>query len=62
MLPERLVIFENGKRFVEVPEGQGEKTKKVEVQTGLSDGLNIEILSGLKEGDKVIERPPREIK
>lgn len=65
MLPERLVIFENGKRFVEVPEGQGgeaEKTKKVEIQTGLSDGLNIEILSGVKEGDKVIERPPREIK
>jgi HlyD family secretion protein len=62
MLPERLVIFENGKRFVEVPEGQSEKTKKVEVQTGLSDGLNIEILSGVKEGDKVVERPPREIK
>jgi len=65
MLPERLVIFENGKRFVEVPEGQGgeaEKTKKVEIQTGLSDGLNIEILSGVKEGDKVVERPPREIK
>jgi len=65
MLPERLVIFENGKRFVEIPEGQGgeaEKTKKIEIQTGLSDGLNIEILSGVKEGDKVVERPPREIK
>ncbi len=65
VIPERLVIFENGKRFVEVPEGQGngdEKVRKVEIQTGLSDGLNIEILSGLKEGEKVIERPPREIK
>jgi len=64
MLPERLVVFEGGKRFVEVPDdqGQGEKTKKVEVQTGLSDGLNIEILSGLKEGEKVVEKPPREIK
>ncbi len=64
-LPERLVTFEDGKRFVEVPEGQGrgeQKTRRVEVQTGLSDGLNIEILSGLKEGDKVVERPPREIK
>lgn len=60
MLPERLVIFENGKRFVEIPDG--EKTKKVEIQSGLSDGLNIEILSGLKEGEKVVERPPREIK
>ncbi|MEN6311638.1 MAG: efflux RND transporter periplasmic adaptor subunit [Acidobacteriota bacterium] len=70
MLPERLVIFEDGKRFVEVPEdqgkngqpGKGEKTRKVEIQTGLSDGLNIEILSGLKEGEKVVEKPPREIK
>jgi HlyD family secretion protein len=72
MLPERLVIFENGKRYAEVPEGLAagsgstasveQKTRKVEVQTGLSDGLNIEIVSGLKEGDKVVERPPREIK
>jgi HlyD family secretion protein len=68
MLPERLVLFENGKRFVEIPEVAGEnpgpdmKTKKIEVQTGLSDGLNIEILSGLQEGDKVVVRPPREIK
>jgi HlyD family secretion protein len=68
MLPERLVLFENGKRYVEVPENPNDlkgpdiKTKKVEIQTGLSDGLNIEILSGLKEGDKVVERPPREIK
>jgi HlyD family secretion protein len=65
MLPERLVTFDNGKRFVEVPEGESkgeQKTRKVEVQTGLSDGLNIEILSGLKEGEKVVEKPPREIK
>jgi HlyD family secretion protein len=60
LLPERLVLFEDGKRFVEVPDG--EKTKKVEVRTGLSDGLNIEVLEGLKEGDQVVERPPREIK
>jgi len=60
LLPERLVLFEDGKRFVEVPDG--ETTKKVEIRTGLSDGLNIEILEGLKEGDKVVERPPREIK
>ena len=60
LLPERLVLFEGGKKLVEIPDG--EKTKKVEVRTGLSDGLNIEILDGLKEGDKVVERPPREIK
>jgi HlyD family secretion protein len=60
LIPERLVLFEDGRKFVEIPDG--ETTKKVEVRTGLSDGLNIEILDGLKEGDKVVERPPREIK
>jgi HlyD family secretion protein len=60
LIPERLVVFEDGKKFVEVPDG--ETTKKAEVRTGLSDGLNIEILDGIKEGDKVVERPPREIK
>ena len=40
---------------------EGRPIRKVEVQTGLSDGLNIEILSGVKEGDKVVERPaPRD--
>jgi HlyD family secretion protein len=65
LIPERLVIFEDGKRFVEVPdsESKGEpKTRKIEIQTGLSDGLNIEVVSGLKEGEKVVEKPPREIK
>lgn len=60
LVPERLVLFEDGRKLVEVPDGDA--TKKVEVKTGLSDGLNIEVLEGLKEGDKVVERPPREIK
>lgn len=60
ILPERLVLFENGKKFVEVK--KGEKIEKKEVQTGLSDGLNIEISSGLAEDEMVVERPPREIK
>jgi HlyD family secretion protein len=65
VLPERLVIFENGKRFVELPagpNGSAEQTRKVEIQTGLSDGLNVEILAGVKDGESVVERPPREIK
>jgi len=59
LIPERLVLFEKEKKYVEIPAGK--KTKKIEIQTGLSDGLNMEVVSGLKEGDKVIERPPREI-
>ncbi len=59
IIPERLVSFEGDKRFVEVQ--SGELIEKKAVETGLSDGLNIEILTGLKMGDQVVERPPREI-
>ena len=63
-IPERLITFEDGgkKATVEVP-GPSPKSdpKKVEIKTGISDGLNVEVLSGLKKGDKVIERPPKEI-
>jgi len=64
VLPERLVQFEDGgkKTFVELPGGNPkEEPKKAEIKTGVSDGLNIEIVSGLKKGDKVVERPPKEI-
>jgi HlyD family secretion protein len=63
-LPERLVTFDKdgSKAFVEVPgRGKDAPPVKVEIETGLSDGLNIEIRSGLQQGDKVVERPPREI-
>lgn len=64
VVPERLVTYEdNGKKsFVEIPEGSKNVPKKVEVKLGLSDGMNVEVLSGLKENDKVVERPPKEIK
>jgi HlyD family secretion protein len=64
LVPERLVLFEEDgeKTFVEIPpEIPGEEPRKVEVRTGLSDGLNIEILSGVEEHDEIVERPPREI-
>ncbi|HXH27568.1 MAG TPA: efflux RND transporter periplasmic adaptor subunit [Candidatus Polarisedimenticolia bacterium] len=63
-IPERLVTFEKdgAKAYVEVPgRGKDAPPVKLEVETGLSDGLNIEIRSGLQQGDKVVERPPREI-
>ena len=63
-IPERLVTFEDGgkKASVEVaaatPKAQ---PKKTEIKTGISDGLNVEVVSGLKKGDKIVERPPKEI-
>ena len=64
LIPERLVIFEDEgtKTFVELPSEVPEaEPKKVAVEVGLSDGLNIEVISGIEEGEKVVQRPPREI-
>ena len=64
LVPERLVLFEDdgAKTFVELPgSGPEAEPEKVEVVTGLSDGLNIEVVDGLKEGDQVVERPPRDV-
>jgi HlyD family secretion protein len=64
LVPERLVLFEEeGRRtYVEIPgEGPEAEPRKVEIETGLSDGLNIEVVQGLEEGDQVVQRPPRDV-
>lgn len=64
VVPERVVTFEDGgkKTTVEVAAATPKaEPKKTEIKTGVSDGLNIEVVSGLKKGDKVVERPPKEI-
>ncbi len=63
-IPERLVVFEdNGNRAtVEVSAGNAKTPpKKVDVKLGISDGLNVEVVSGLSVGQKLVERPPKEI-
>jgi HlyD family secretion protein len=64
LIPERLVIFEEPetKTFVEIPGATPEdEPTRVEIETGLSDGLNIEVTSGLAEGDSIVQRPPRDV-
>jgi len=60
-IPERLVVFEENHTYVEVQNAAGEIEKK-EIKTGLSDGINVEILEGLSQGEEVVENPPKEIK
>lgn len=52
-LPVVAVSAREGKKVVKklLPGG---KTEEVEVQTGISDGRSVEIISGLEEGDKVV--------
>src|SRR6187397_2168406 len=49
------LIIEGTKTFVEV-ETAPQKFSKREIKTGLSDGINIEVLSGLDAGEKIKHR------
>ncbi len=60
LIPERLITFEDSVATVEVQDSTG-TISTINVETGLSDGINIEIVDGLKEGELLVERPPREI-
>ena len=53
LLPLRAVIKEEGKTCVFVKKGRGSKLQKKEIETGLDDGVSVEILSGLP-ADSVI--------
>jgi HlyD family secretion protein len=48
VIPEGAVKFEEEKTYVYPANGE-----KREIEIGLSDGLNIEIVSGLKEGEEI---------
>ncbi len=60
VIPERLVRFEDDRAFATVSLGP-ERSEEREIHTGLSDGISIEVLSGLEEGEQVLEPPVREI-
>ena len=52
-LNERVLQFDDGKAFVEIPTGP-ETTEKRYLELGLSDGIHIEVKDGLKEGVEVV--------
>jgi HlyD family secretion protein len=55
-IPEGALIYDKDKKAsVEVPDAKGQEGKrKVAVTVGISNGSKTELLSGLKEGDRVI--------
>ena len=53
---ESLLQFDGEKKFVEVEVGP-QKFERREIQTGLSDGIQIEVVSGLSDKDKVKGQP-----
>jgi HlyD family secretion protein len=50
-LPENLLQFDQGKVFVEV--SKGNTFEKRPIKTGLSDGINIEVLGGVSAQEKI---------
>jgi HlyD family secretion protein len=63
-IPERLVTFEDGGKRATVDVASSDpkaQPKKTEIKTGISDGLNVEVTSGVAKGQKLVEKPPKEI-
>lgn len=61
VIPERLITRRGDSAFVTIRTGPGQTAERP-IRTGLSDAISIEVLEGLKEGDSLLEKPPREIK
>ena len=59
-IPERVVTFRNDSAFVRLPLGEGQWEER-HIITGLSDAIQIEVISGLKENDVVLEKEVEEI-
>ena len=53
IVPTMAIKNQKGKRMVRVLQADG-KVEEREIKIGLTDGLNTQAVSGLKEGDKVI--------
>ncbi|MBF0121878.1 MAG: efflux RND transporter periplasmic adaptor subunit [Candidatus Omnitrophica bacterium] len=54
LIPEQAVKKENGKNYVLLGQGRGKKPLNKEIQLGLSDGENVEVVNGLTTDDKVL--------
>ncbi len=55
VIPERLVDFRGDSAFVQVLDSLGGKKEQV-IEPGLSDGITLEVVSGLTEGQMVAEK------
>lgn len=61
IIPTSSLIEEQGLFYVYVQTG-GESFQKREVKLGASDGINIQVLSGITEGDRVVVKGGYQIK
>lgn len=55
VIPERLVDFRSDSAFVQVLDSVGGKKERL-IETGLSDGVTIQVTTGLTEGEMLAEK------
>ncbi len=60
VIPERLVTFVGDSCFVDIMDST-DVPEQHPIEVGLSDGINIEVISGLDEGQEIVEKPPKTI-
>ena len=60
-IPVSSLIEEQGNFFVYV-QTEGERFQKREVKLGASDGINVQLLSGVEEGERVVTKGAHQIK
>ncbi len=60
LIPERLIELINDTSYVNLHDTLGGPIK-TQIETGLSDGINIEVVEGLEEGQLLVEAPPKQI-
>ncbi|MBF0331410.1 MAG: efflux RND transporter periplasmic adaptor subunit [Candidatus Omnitrophica bacterium] len=54
LVPQSVVKKDKGKSYVLVAQGRGVKPLSREIQSGLTDGENVQVISGLTPEDKVL--------
>jgi hypothetical protein len=57
LVPNTALLPKGAARVVQIPTGEGQAVRAVDVQTGLTDGVYTEVISGLNEGDRVVATP-----
>lgn len=57
IIPERVLIFKDNKVFVNVVSKQSRTPELKEIKLGISDGINVQVMQGLSEGQTIIDKP-----
>jgi HlyD family secretion protein len=61
MIPERLITYAGDTATVMVQNAAGVPARRV-IKTGVSDAVNVQVLSGLSERDRVVDKNPAPVR